>query len=96
MTIYTSKEYADKQGISVRTLYRQVLSGNLPSFVHLKRLDGRGYVLYTDHCELCKVTELAMREYCQRNKGAKDYQLAIEIAQKYGLKESKMFRMCGL
>ena len=96
MTIYTSKEYADKHGISVRTLYRRVISNQLPSFVKIKKLDGRGFVLWTDQCELCRVTELAMREYCQRVGGAKNAELATEIAIKYDLKVSKMFRMCGL
>lgn len=96
MTIYTAKEYADKEGISVRTLYRQVLSGNLPSFVHLKRLDGRGYVLYIDQCELCNATEKAMREYSQRAGGVKNAEIATEMAIKYDLKVSKMFRLIGL
>lgn len=94
--IYTKKEYADFKKISVRTVERRVENGTLPSFHKVKKLDGRGFVIVTDQCELCAVTEMAMREYNQRSGEKKNAELATEIAIKYDIKVSKMFRLIGL
>ena len=94
--IYTKAEYCKAYGISHDTLERKVKDGNLPSFHKVKPLDGRGFVIITDHCELCAITEKAMREYNQRSGEKKNAELATEIAIKYDLKVSKMFKMIGL
>lgn len=94
--IYTKKEYCEKFGISHDTLERRVKDGNLPSFHKVKPLDGRGFVIVTDQCEVCAVTEKAVREYNLRKSLRFDAELATEIAIKYDLKVSKMFRLIGL
>lgn len=94
--IYTKKEYAEFRNVSVRTVERWVDNGTLPSFHKVKKLDGRGFVIITDQCELCAITEKAMREYNQRSGEKKNAELATQIAIKYDLKVSKMFKMIGL
>lgn len=94
--IYTKKEYCIAFNMSHDTLERRVKDCNLPSFHKVKQLDGRGFVIYTDQCELCSVTEKAMREYNQRTGDFKNAELATELAMKYDIKQSKMFRLIGL
>jgi len=96
MIVYTRKEYCEKYGMHHNTLRNRIANGTLPSFHKVKHLDGRGVVIIVDQCELCNATEKAMREYCQRAGGAKNAEIATEIAIKYDLKVSKMFRMIGL
>lgn len=94
--IYTVKEYCAKFNIHPNTFNNRRKKGTLPSFHKVKELNGRGYVIEVDHCELCEITEKAMREYNRLRGSANNPELAAELSIKYKINTAKMFRMCGL
>jgi NAD-dependent dihydropyrimidine dehydrogenase PreA subunit len=94
--IYTKKEYCKAFSMCDRTLRNRIEKGNLPSFHKVKNLDGRGFVIITDQCELCNVIEKACREYALKTKFAGNPELAAELSIKYGINTARFFRTIGL
>lgn len=96
MTIYTKKEYCDKYGMSHDTLERRVKYNALPSWQKVKHLDGRGFVIIIDQCEMCNINEKAVREYNRRVIRGGNPEIAAELSVKYGINTAKFFKMVGL
>ena len=94
--IYLPQDYCKKYGMHINTLRNRVKKGNLPSSHKVIKLYGRGFVIEIDHCEMCEITEKAMREYNRMRGSANNPELAAELSIKYKINTAKMFRMCGL
>jgi len=97
MKVLTVKEYSEINNISERTVYRHIIGGHLPSYIRVKKLEGRGYVLWTDNCMECEVYFKASIEY-NRRKGSvqSKAELAAELCVKYDLGVTKFFAMHGI
>lgn len=96
MKVQTVQEYAKEKGISVKTVTRYIESGNFPSFVDVKPLYKRGFVIITDHCELCASVESACIEYNKRCGRSVRPDIAAELSIKYGINTAKLFRILGI
>jgi len=93
--IYTKKQYCHNFGIGCeRTLDRAVKSGRLPSTHHVKRIEGRGYVIEViGECKYCKA---AIEYHVKSQSRADKWQCAMEFCVKYDLEVKRFCKIIGI